>query len=169
MSRIVIGIDPGKTGAVAICGARLPAFIQSNKTRIVIDCPTVMAKVNNKSKEVQDPGLMAMILRPYVGEDVHVYLEKVSAMKGQGVTSMFSFGTNYGTWLGIIAAFRFPYTLVTPQAWKKVMMSGMDRSDDSDRQRALQLFPEMSGELSRKKDDGRADALLICEYGVRQG
>jgi crossover junction endodeoxyribonuclease RuvC len=98
-----------------------------------------------------------------------VFLEKVSAMKGQGVTSMFSFGTNYGTWLGIIAAFHFPYTLVTPQAWKKAMMEGMDKSnDDGDRQRALQLFPEMGVHLARKKDDGRADALLICEYGRRQ-
>ena len=97
-------------------------------------------------------------------DDIHVGLEKVHAMPGQGVTSMFSMELGYGMWLGLLAAFDIPHTLVTPQAWKKVMMSGMGKEKDASRIRALQLYPHLSNDLKLKKHHGRADALLIAEY-----
>lgn len=157
---IYIGIDPGKTGAVAVIG---PAGLVQ-----VWDCPTMQVRVNNKAKDVADPALMANLLRRVEGENIHAFLEKVSAMPGQGVTSMFTFGTNFGMWQGILAALQIPYTLVTPQAWKKVVMDGMDKSSkDAGRVRAIQLWPKCAEQLSRKKDIGRADAMLIAEYGRR--
>ena len=151
---ITIGIDPGKTGAVAIFDGGWT----------VVDCPTVTAKIGKSIKQIPDPGLMSEILRPYAGR-ARVALEKVHAMPGQGVSSMFSFGTNYGIWQGIVAAFEMPITLVTPQSWKKAMLAGMGKGKDEARIRALQLFPALKSSLGRKRDIGRADALLIGEYG----
>lgn len=156
---IIIGIDPGNTGAAAI---------YEGGQWVVHDCPTAKVKVGKSNKTVSDPGMMAEVLRPYIGGDVHVYLEKVSAMPGQGVTSMFTFGTNYGAWQGVVGAFGFVLNLVTPQAWKKELMEGMSKEKDAARLRASQLFPSMRSQLSRKKDIGRADALLIAEYGRRR-
>ena len=80
---------------------------------------------------------------------------------------MFNFGKGFGLWLGILAGLGIPHTLVTPQAWKKEMMQGMGDKDAA-RIRAQELFPHCVDSLSRKKDIGRADALLIAEYGRRQ-
>jgi hypothetical protein len=80
---------------------------------------------------------------------------------------MFGFGKGYGMWIGIVAALEIPYTLVTPQAWKKELMQGI-KDKDAGRLRAMQLFPAYNEWLVRKRDIGRADALLIAEYGRRQ-
>jgi len=151
----IIGIDPGVTGAVAII---------SRSGVGLYDTPTALVKVGKTARTEYMPAEMAALLR---GErNAHVFIEKVGAMPGQGVTSMFGFGKGFGLWLGILSALEIPYTLVTPQAWKKLMMSGM-ADKDAARTRAQQLFPGAAAALSRKKDIGRADALLIAEYGRR--
>lgn len=162
---IIVGIDPGKTGAVAVYTP-----VQGRRHDLcwtVHDCPTVKVKVNGVMKDMPAPNLMANILRGLSArEAVHVFIEKVGPMPKQGVTSMFNFGMNFGQWQGIVAAFGGAWTLVTPQRWKKSMMVGMPKKvKDAARIRAIQLFPEMSDQLARKKDIGRADALLIGEYG----
>lgn len=156
---IIIGIDPGQTGAVA--------FINPHKT-MVYDTPTEMVKKGKTNKTEYLPSAMADIVRTLLvqGVNPHCYIEKVGAMPGQGVTSMFGFGKGFGLWLGILAALKVPYTLVTPQAWKKEIMQGVSDKDAA-RGVAMRLFPDKSSELSRKKDIGRADALLIAEYGRR--
>ena len=91
-----------------------------------------------------------------------VAIERVHSMPKQGVASSFKFGMGFGIWLGILAALRLPHELVTPQAWKKLMLAGMPKEKDASRQRAMQLFPDV--DLSLKRHHGRADALLIAEW-----
>ena len=161
---IFIGIDPGITGAIA--------EIDPYGYVVLRDTPTIEIKKGNKTKIDYAPLQMAAFLDGFASTRIpttsicHVFIEKVGAMPKQGVTGMFGFGKGFGMWLGILAAFKIPYTLVTPQAWKKELMQGMADKDAS-RIRAQQLFPNCVGELSRKKDIGRADALLIAEYGRR--
>ncbi len=152
---IFMGIDPGLDGAITI----------RHKGGISItDTPTLTIQNGKKKKRQCDSQGMAHILKGYVGEDVHVALEKIHSMPGQGVASMFSMGEGFGIWKGLIAMAGFKLTLIPPQTWKKKMMNGMGKEKDAARVRALELFPEMYEQLKRKKDHGRADALLISEY-----
>ena len=122
-----------------------------------------------KKRQVDSSELFEVIVRGCVVEATHknsvAYLEKVHAMPGQGVTSMFNFGMGYGSIQGILAAAGIPVKLVTPQEWKKY--HGLIRMDkDCARLLAQRLYPQAS--LARKKDIGRADAMLIGDYGVQQ-
>jgi crossover junction endodeoxyribonuclease RuvC len=158
-----IGIDPGLDGAVAI----LP-------DGILIDTPTLTIQGKGKSKKRElNVHEMAGILRVAVRDldlsylTAQAALEKVHAMPGQGVTSMFSMGKGLGVWLGLLAAFSIPTEVPTPQHWKKLMLDGMGKGKDASRLRAILLFPHLSDKLSQKKDHGRADALLLAEYARR--
>ena len=152
----IIGIDPGLTGAVAM--------IDRGGVAYMWDTPTIVVKKGKKTKTEYLPAQMVAILTDAPTGPVHVYIEKVGAMPGQGVTSMFNFGKGFGLWLGILAGLKLPHTLVTPQAWKKELMQGM-ADKDAARIRAQELFPCCVDQLSRKKDHGRAEALLIAFYG----
>lgn len=156
--KVVIGIDPGKSGAIAIF---------ANGLWSVQDCPTMKVSVNKRIKDVCNPRAMADILEGYPKVEVHVFLEKVTAMPGQGVTSMFTFGQSLGLWQGIIACLGLAVTEVTPAKWKRTMLAGMGKDKDASRIRAQQLFPNLFQELRLKKHHGRAESLLIAEYGRR--
>ncbi len=151
MSERTIGIDPGLSGAVAVLSA--------GRAAIVFDVPTIAV---GKKREYNVPE-MADILRCWRPD--HVYIEKVHSMPKQGVASSFNFGKGFGLWLGIVAALEIPHTLVTPQRWKGKMLDGQRKGKGDARLRATQLFPELAGSLTRVKDDGRAEALLIAAYG----
>ena len=169
-----MGIDPGKGGALAIH--------QDGAWRVE-DCPLVetstVKRKNKKTgkttvtvKKESSPVLMAGLIRGVLADcggpsQVVVIVEKVSAMPGQGVTSMFSFGRNYGQWEGAIAALACETHHVTPQRWKKAMLADAAKGKEAARMKALQLFPYLAEELRLKKHDGRAEALLIGEYGRR--
>lgn len=165
MALICIGIDPGITGAVAILRCEPTTSVMK-----VLDTPTELEKVGKKQKLAYRPVEMAHMLRPFGGlvnpNTVYAFMEKVGAMPGQGVVSMFGFGKGFGIWLGILAGLQIRHTLVTPQAWKKEMMSGFGDKDAA-RGRLQELYPGLVEDLSRKKDIGRADAGLIAEYGRR--
>lgn len=153
---LFIGIDPGFTGAIVM----IPAGCNIIS---VADTPILESKKGKKiKKEYFIPGMASLL--ESVSPEAHVFIEKVHAMPGQGVTSMFNFGKGFGIWLGIIVALKLPYTLVTPQAWKKKMLDGKGNKDDS-RIRAIELCPEQADYFKRKKDIGRADATLIAMYG----
>lgn len=154
----IIGIDPGLTGAVAI--------INGDGNIHIFDTPIVEIKHGKSKKKEYLPAQMSNIFHIdfLIGSKHHVFLEKVHSMPKQGVASTFNFGKGFGIWIGILAALKIPMTFVTPQAWKKKMMHGMGDKDAA-RIRAQELFPEVVDQLSRKKDIGRADALLIAEYG----
>lgn len=163
MSRIV-GIDPGLDGALAV----LP-------DGLTFDTPTAEVKSGRTKRRVYQPAQMVRMLATCKEDypdgvrqrhDVHVYLEAVHSMPGQGVRSMFSMGHGLGLWMGILAALEIPYTLIEPTVWKRAMV-GLGKDKDASRIRAQQLFPASAGDLARKKDHGRAEALLIAEFGRR--
>ena len=141
-----LGIDPGQTGALVV--------LYEDNSMDFFDWPG-------------DPSIAATNLKAYVadGKFVMAVLEKVNAMPGQGVSSMFKFGMNYGIWQGLLAAFQIPYDLVTPQKWQK----GIYKAEDGDKKnRSLsvvrRLYPHLSENFKRKKDHGRADAFLMARH-----
>ena len=92
-------------------------------------------------------------------------VEQVSAMPGQGVTSMFNFGQSFGVIKGVCAAMQLPIYFVRPAKWKKYF-DLINSQKDSSRVRAIEMFPKFSSVLSRKKDSNKADAILIANYHI---
>jgi crossover junction endodeoxyribonuclease RuvC len=151
--RIYCGIDPGRDGALAILGYRdVPILIPFSET----EYPCQLRRL--------DPTLPH---KPFEGNPFCV-VEHVNAMPGQGVTSCFSFGQNFGFILGLLAAFRIPYELVRPQKWKKEFSCTSDKNTSI--AVAQRLFPGV--DLRRtpkcsKPHDGICEALLMAEYAKR--
>lgn len=153
---IYIGIDPGLNGALAF-------FNLEDGHLSVIDMPTFEVKRNNKVKREVSPHGVASVLS--LAQNVStVILERVGAMPGQGVTSVFSFGRSVGIIEGVLAAENYSVSIVTPQEWQKA--TGVRGGKDGARQRACELFPNYANLFSRKKDDGRADAACMAWYAA---
>jgi crossover junction endodeoxyribonuclease RuvC len=158
---IYIGIDPGLSGAVGVIreDIRLGPLVFDTHTMIVSGV---------KDKRVHNTAAMAQLLLPYMdNQGVLVVLENVHSMPKQGVASSFSFGQSLGMWQGIIAALGLPLEMPSPQRWKKEMLADQGKEKSAARYKAMQLFPSIATQLSRVKDDGRAEALLMAEYGKR--
>lgn len=150
-----IGIDPGVSGAIALIGLH-------GELHHVFDMPTMTLTGTRQQVNAAELAKMLYPWKHYVG--MTAYLEQVSAMPGQGVSSMFGFGTSYGIVQGVLGALQIPVCLVTPQAWKK--RAGIPPKSEKDKARAIaqQLYPQAP--LARKKDIGRADAILIARFGA---
>ena len=159
---ITIGIDPGLSGGVAILNvANGCALLQ------VFDTPTTVTMTKSgQRKTLYVEAAMVRLLEPYATRS-HAYLEAVHAMPGQGVTSMFRMGYGFGLWVGMLSALKIPYSCVAPQTWKRIMLPDMGKDKGASRLRAMQLFPHQAECFQRVKDDGRADAALLSEYGRR--
>lgn len=153
--KLLVGADPGVTGAIAFIGKDYKA---------VIDMPSV-SKSTGKGNQVNQYTLCG-ILREHANRfNITVaFIEKVHSMPQQGVTGVFSFGRSMGCLETAFAAAFIPVILVTPQAWKKEV-GLLKKEKDAARILAMQLYPELADRLSRKKDVGRADAILIAHYG----
>ena len=152
----VIGIDPGISGAIAI--------FEDGKLDTIHDMPTLkIASGKTMKSHISAIGLVRILeTSTLVHESVHIVIEKVGAMPGQGVTSMFNFGRSAGIIEGVVAALQRPYTYVTPAAWTKAV--GRAAGKDASRMRAMELFPTRAELFKRAKDDGRADAALIAYW-----
>mgnify|MGYP006282508445 CR=1 FL=1 len=145
----VIGIDPGATGALVMLEDGTPIEW--------IEMPTM--KIGSATR------VNASAVADFFGESLvaHVFVEQVSARPGQGVSSMFNFGHNVGTIMGVLGALNIPHTLVTPQAWKKAAgLIGTDK--DAARARAIQLWPQWSDLHKKAKGQALADAALIARH-----
>ena len=151
----VVAIDPGLSGALGCL--RLES---AGVTVSVADMP-VMAK--GKTKHQVNAAELARILREM--EPTVCVVEQVGAMPKQGVASMFTFGHCLGVIDGVVAALGIPVVMVTPQTWKK--FHGLTADKEMARTKAIRLFPNNSGQLSRKKDIGRAEALLMALWYVQ--
>jgi crossover junction endodeoxyribonuclease RuvC len=151
MTAARIGVDPGATGAIVV--------LSDNGDPLAWTLmPTLKIGSNT---QVNGAALRAFLL-PHVG--THAYLEKVGAMPGQGVTSMFNFGHSCGVALGILVGLDLPMDLVTPQQWKK--RAGLIGDDkDAARARAIQLWPWWRELDLKGKGQALADAALIAKYG----
>ena len=96
-------------------------------------------------------------------KNIKVVIEHVTAMPGQGVTSMFNFGQSFGILKGICSAMQLSVYFVRPAKWKKYF-NLINSEKDASRTRAIEIFPYYSSNLSRKKDSNKADAILIASY-----
>ena len=152
----VLGIDVGLNGAIAI--------VSDGQLIELHDMPTVSLERNNKTKRMVNAAELARLIRQ--GKPDYAYLERLNAMPGQGVSSMFSMGQSLGVVLGILAALDIPTTTIPPRTWQKAL--DVPQGKDGSRYRASQLFPAHADKFARVKDDGRSDATLIAAYGARQ-
>lgn len=153
----VIGIDPGLNGAIASW---------DGLTLNLLSVPTLKAK--SRGREVNWEKLYDDFYSIFDPEYLiidNAFIERVHAMPRQGVSSMFKFGYIAGGLRMLVAGYRIPITLVTPQKWKKAM--GLSSSKDEARALASELFPDYASAFARKKDDGVAEAALIAYYGYR--
>ena len=154
---LIIGIDPGISGSIC--------FFEDGKILDVIEMPTMTEGKKNK-RQVNGAQIFNEILRKLEETDkqnVRVIIEQVSAMPGQGVTSMFNFGQSFGILKGICSAMQLPMYFVRPAKWKKYF-NLINSEKDASRTRAIEIFPYFSSQLSKKKDTNKADAILIASF-----
>ena len=162
---LYIGIDPGLKGAVARVGYN-PILAPSPGYK-TWDAPTAK---DGKHTVLLPREMKLILLEAAPDRSSIVFIERVHSMPKQGVSSSFNFGMGYGMWIGIVVGLGLPYELVTPQRWQKEMLAGMQGGKDASCIRAQELFPEADlslGPRSKKLHDGRADALLLAEFGRR--
>ena len=146
--KVFIGIDPGKDGAMAILGwtnrpvtVTFDELIYADRLRRLVQCPNT---------------------------EIFCVVEHVNAMPGQGVTSCFSFGQNFGLILGLLRAFVIPFELVRPQKWKKEFSCTSDKNTSIEV--AQRLFPGVDLRRTpkcQKPHDGICEALLMSSYAKR--
>lgn len=142
---MIIAVDPGKTGAIAVVDG--PLLLD------VCDMPIT-------EKEI-DPAKLGDIINLFsisYGCD-QMIVERVAARPRQGVVSTFNFGVSFGIVKGVAGAFAIDTEYVTPQKWKKDLQLSSDK--DHSRMMAMELWPDARERFARKKDDGRAEAALI--------
>ena len=151
----IIGIDPGLSGAIAI--------LENNIVKNIFDIP-VMSE-GKKNKRQLNSALLVSLLRENIdkGEEIAVVVEQVNAMPGQGVTSMFNFGQTFGALKGICAALELPIYFVRPSKWKK-HFELINSSKDASRTKAIEMYPNLSSQLAKKKDVNKSDAILIARF-----
>ena len=154
---LIIGIDPGISGSIC--------FMENGKIIDVIDMPTMTEGKKNKRQVNGSQIFNEISKRINVNqiENTRAVIEQVSAMPGQGVTSMFNFGQSYGILKGICSAMRIPMYFVRPAKWKKYF-NLINSEKDASRTRAIEIFPYFSSQLSKKKDSNKADAILIASF-----
>jgi len=147
VTRCILGLDPGISGAIAFL------FADATDRVSVEDTPVVAGELSAH--------LLADIIRQYAPTVAMV--ERVASMPGQGVASSFNFGVSYGQARGVIGALSVPIHYVTPSKWKRHF--GLSADKDEARKLAINLFPACARSFERKKDHGRAEAALIARYG----
>jgi crossover junction endodeoxyribonuclease RuvC len=151
----VIGIDPGLSGAIAV--------LEDRKVLSIFEMP-VMSE-GKKNKRQLNSALLVNIIKQNIkkNEEIVVVVEQVNAMPGQGVTSMFNFGQTFGAIKGVCAALGLPIFFVRPSKWKK-HFELINSSKDSSRTKAIEMYPNLSGQLAKKKDVNKSDAILIARF-----
>ena len=164
---LIIGIDPGITGSIC--------FFEDGKIIDVVEMPNMAEGKKNKRqvngaevtnillKELNNLQLPEISSSSKLEERVKVVVEHVTAMPGQGVTSMFNFGQSFGVIKGVCAALKLPIYFVRPMKWKK-HFNLIKTNKDASRTKAIEIYPSISNKLSRKKDSNKADAILIARY-----
>jgi crossover junction endodeoxyribonuclease RuvC len=154
---LIIGIDPGINGAIC--------FFENGKVKDVLDMPT-MAEGKKNKRQINGHQMyneLTTRIKGYNTQSINVIVEQVSAMPGQGVTSMFNFGQSFGVIKGICAAMQLPIFFVRPAKWKK-HFELINSQKDASRTKAIEMFPKISSILSKKKDSNKADAILIASF-----
>ena len=152
---IIFGIDPGVSGAICV--------LKEGRIIDVYEMPTMID--GKKNKKQVNGSQVANIIKERLNDEkeIIVVVEHVNAMPGQGVTSMFNFGQSFGVIKGICSALNLPIYFVRPTKWKK-HFNLIKTNKDASRTKVIEVYPEISSKLHRKKDSNRADAILIALY-----
>ena len=161
---IIIGIDPGVSGAISI--------LENKKVIEIFDMPTMID--GKKNKRQVNGAEVTNIFKKFINtnlditddkdeDKVKVVVEHVTAMPGQGVTSMFNFGQSFGVIKGVCAALKLPIYFVRPVKWKKYF-NLIKTNKDASRTKVIEIFPHISSKIPRKKDSNKADSILIAKY-----
>ena len=154
---LIIGIDPGISGAIC--------FFQNGEITDIIDMPSMADGKKNK-RQINSQQVFNEISERIFNipkKEIIVVIEQVSAMPGQGVTSMFNFGQSFGVLKGICSAMQLSMYFVRPAKWKKYY--GLIKTEkDASRTKVIEIFPYISSKLSKKKDSNKADAILIANF-----
>ena len=166
---IIFGIDPGVSGAICVLKKEEGKIIE------VYEMPTMIDGKKNKS-QVNGAEVTNIFKKELINNEIDtkeipenyekfakVVVEHVTAMPGQGVTSMFNFGQSFGVIKGICAALKIPIYFVRPTKWKK-HFNLIKTHKDASRTKVIEIYPNISSKLSRKKDSNKADAILIARY-----
>lgn len=146
-----LGIDVGKSGAYALINEKLTEAE-------AWDFPKSLEFLAEKIQKLQAENNIGICC-----------LEKANARPGQGVTSMFNFGVNYGVWQGVLTACHIPYFICTPHQWQRGVFDAAPRKKDTkllSLSNAKRRFPMV--DLSRKKDHGKADALNMALWARKK-
>jgi len=154
---LIIGIDPGISGSLC--------FFEDGKIIDLVEMPNMAVGKKNK-RQVNGSQIYNEIFSRIKNTDkgnIKVVIEQVSAMPGQGVTSMFNFGQSFGVLKGVCSAMQLPMYFVRPAKWKKYF-NLINSEKDASRTKAIEIFPYISGKLSKKKDANKADAILIASF-----
>ena len=125
---------------------------------------SVMAE-GKKNKRQLNSSQLVNIIKENINEDEDtiVVVEQVNAMPGQGVTSMFNFGQTFGAIKGVCAALKLPIFFVRPSKWKK-HFELINSSKDASRTKVIEMYPTLSGQLAKKRDVNKSDAVLIAKF-----
>lgn len=158
MSRLILGIDPGLSGALALLD---PANFEVE----TFDMPTLRLARGGKGRREIDLSSLARLVDDRATSIEHAYIEMAGARPGQGTASMFAFGKGYGIVLGIVSANFIPLTTVAATKWKRRL--SVPAAKDGARARAGELLPSAARQWTLVKDNGRAEAALIALYGAR--
>ena len=154
---LIIAIDPGISGSLC--------FFEDGKIKDLVEMPNMPIGKKNK-KQVNGSQIyneISLRIKDFQKNDIKVVIEQVSAMPGQGVTSMFNFGQSFGVLKGVCSAMQLPMYFVRPAKWKKYF--GLINSQkDASRTKAIEIFPYISEKLSKKKDSNKADAILLASF-----
>ena len=154
---LIIGIDPGISGSLC--------FFEDGKIIDLVEMPS-MAEGKKNKKQVNGAQIyneISLRIKGIEKKDIKVVIEQVSAMPGQGVTSMFNFGQSFGVLKGICSAMQLPMYFVRPAKWKKYY-NLINTKKDASRTKVIEIFPHISKQLSKKKDSNKADAILIASF-----
>ena len=154
---LIIAIDPGISGSLC--------FFEEGKIIDIVEMPNMAAGKKNKRQDngAQIYNEISLRIKNFQKENIKVVIEQVSAMPGQGVTSMFNFGQSFGVLKGICSAMQLPMYFVRPAKWKKYF-NLINSKKDASRTKAIEIFPYISAQLSKKKDSNKADAILLASF-----
>ena len=152
---IIIGIDPGLSGAIAV--------LENHIVKKIFDMP-VMSEGKKNKRQLNSAQLVELIKQNIKNkEETAIVVEQVNAMPGQGVTSMFNFGQTFGAIKGICAALGLPIFFVRTTKRKK-HFELINSSKDASRTKVIEMYPSISNQLSKKKDVNKSDAILIARF-----
>ncbi|WJX38006.1 hypothetical protein P8452_25709 [Trifolium repens] len=164
-SKWFLGIDPDVSGAVALLKIH-----DSVCSAQVFDSPHVQLLVGKRTRKRLDANSIVQLVRSFdAPAGTTAYIEQSIPFPKDGKQGWWSGGFGYGLWIGILVSSGFTVVPVPSFTWKaKFELSGSKNSKDDSRKLASTLFPSLSSLLTRKKDHGRAEALLIAAYGKDQ-